>query len=88
MSPIFQAEVIESEIIRVRSRLRAHAANDVWEDRECPPADWTKELPSHIQAEYKGTFLQFKADELREGLISLANEEKEFIFTGTRCCIV
>jgi len=82
--------LVESEKARIRTRIKNHLANDVWEHRDSPPEDWAKELPAHITQSYEGSFLKYKADEIRSGELSLDNpdEYKEFVFTGKRCTIL
>ncbi len=62
-----QKNVIDSEKLRVRARLRAHYSNNVWEQRTSPPPDWNKELPEAIKKEYKNSFLKKKSDDLKNG---------------------
>ncbi|CAL8102750.1 unnamed protein product [Orchesella dallaii] len=71
-------KVIASEKKRVQKRLKAHYANDVWEQRSEPPANWNSELPKWITKEYEGSFLKKKADDLKSG------EEKLGPISGSR----
>lgn len=62
----FQKAIIHSERQRRLKRLEAHYKNDVWEKRKEPPPDWNKPLPESMQKEYQGTYLQMKADEMKQ----------------------
>lgn len=59
-------EIILSEARRRDVRLKAHYQNSTWEKRKQPPADWAKPLPEWLQEKNKNTYLEVKANELRE----------------------
>lgn len=63
--------LIQSELSRRAKRMKAHYDNDIWTKRDKPPADWTKPLPPFMEERNKNTFLEKKAQELKE------EEEKE-----------
>jgi len=63
--------LIDSEKERVRKRLQAHYANDVWERRESPPENWNSDLPEFISKEYKNSYLHVKAEEIRTGEVNM-----------------
>lgn len=71
---IFQNEIILSEKERRLARLRPHYMNDVWQRRTSPPEDWNKPLPEAMQKQYENSFLQIKADEMKNNSI---NDPKE-----------
>lgn len=63
--------LIQSELSRRAKRMKAHYDNDIWTKRDKPPADWAKPLPPFMEERNKNTFLEKKAQELKE------EEEKE-----------
>jgi len=90
-----QKKVIDNEKARIRTRLRGHYANDVWENRKEPPQDWNKELPKEILDEYANSYLKERADAIKEGKETLGSVEKNIREGGlfdpeevSRCVIV
>ncbi|XP_022227752.2 UPF0545 protein C22orf39 homolog [Drosophila obscura] len=75
------AAVVKSEEERRQTRLRAHYANNIWEKRKQPPADWAKPLPEWLEERNKNTYLELKQKEL-SGL-SEPQDEK-----GSLCAIM
>lgn len=59
-------EIIVSEAKRREDRLRPHFQNTTWKKRNQPPGEWAKPLPEWLQEKNKNTYLEVKANELRE----------------------
>lgn len=63
-------KIIQSEENRRTARLRAHYANTVWTKRTDPPSDWSKPLPEWLQKKNENTYLEIKANEMRNNVDS------------------
>ncbi|XP_059480059.1 UPF0545 protein C22orf39 homolog [Neocloeon triangulifer] len=63
--PKAKEELIKSEKIRYAKRMIGHVKNDVWENREAPPEDWSKPLPEWMQKTLDGTYLDMKNKEMK-----------------------
>ncbi|KAM7341920.1 synaptic plasticity regulator PANTS [Cochliomyia hominivorax] len=68
--------VIKSEEERRLKRFHGHYANNVWEKRKSPPADWSKPLPEWMEKKNENSYLQLKQLEL-EGKVP-AQDEKSY----------
>lgn len=58
--------IVQSELNRRAARFKAHYDNDVWTKRESPPADWAKPLPDFMVERNKNTYLEVKAQEMKD----------------------
>lgn len=74
-------EIIASEAHRRNERMKAHYQNTVWQKRKAPPADWSKPLPEWLIEKNKNTYLEIKANELRDAQNNGALKEERTLCT-------
>jgi hypothetical protein len=70
--------LIQSERERYAKRMIGHVKNDVWENRNAPPEDWSKPLPEWMQKEQKNSYLAVKSEELKNNVRKSVYEERMF----------
>ncbi len=71
--PIVQTRVIDREDARIRARLSAHYANDVWEHRRTPPdpEEWSRPLPDHLAEAAEESYLRSYRERLEGKVVFL-----------------
>ncbi|XP_058803355.1 UPF0545 protein C22orf39 homolog [Phymastichus coffea] len=80
-----RAELIESEEKRRIERLKPHYQNDVWKKRDKPPENWNAPLPDWIVEKNKNTYLDLKAQSIRNGTV---NDIDMKVYESVTCSIL